>query len=268
MMSFTQFAQEKDAASFRTAFQDAIQSAIADELEQQKFAIAQSMFGGEDQLQEEMSDEELDEYLDSLSDEELEALAEEAEQLAESDWENRHNEFVSVGNNASSKHISSIKDGLKTLADKASKKKGIVNKIVGNRTNGQLATISHSATSLHKHISRNQHAEHGTEARKELGQHLSYAAELLHKHKDLHEEADQIDEVSKKTYRVKHDHPTNPDRYSVTDIKASDIKAARKLAKSKFKKVASVDRWDSSRVNEEVEQKLKTDMTAWTTAEP
>lgn len=82
-MSFTQFAQEKDAASFRTAFQEAIQSAIADELEQQKFAIAQSMFG--DQIEEEydedeMSDEELDEYLDSLSDEELEALAEEAEQ--------------------------------------------------------------------------------------------------------------------------------------------------------------------------------------------
>ncbi len=82
-MPFTQFAQEKDAASFRTAFQDAIQSAVADELEQQKLAIAQSMFGGEDQLQEEMSDEELDDYLDSLSEEELEALAEEVEQMDE-----------------------------------------------------------------------------------------------------------------------------------------------------------------------------------------
>ncbi len=85
-MSFTQFAQEKDAASFRTAFQDAIQSAIADELEQQKFAIAQSMFG--DQIEEEydedeMSDEEVDEFLDSLSDEELESLSEEVEQIDE-----------------------------------------------------------------------------------------------------------------------------------------------------------------------------------------
>ena len=55
-MSFTQFAQEKDAASFRTAFQDAIQSAIADELEQQKFAIAQSMFGS--QVEEEYDEDE------------------------------------------------------------------------------------------------------------------------------------------------------------------------------------------------------------------
>ena len=79
-MSFTKFAQEKDAASFREAFLERIQSAVADEIEQQKIAVAQSMFGGEDQLEEETSDEELDEYLDSLSEEELEALAEEVGQ--------------------------------------------------------------------------------------------------------------------------------------------------------------------------------------------
>ncbi len=82
-MSFTKFAQEKDAASFREAFLERIQSAVADEIEQQKIAVAQSMFGGEDQLEEETSDEELDEYLDSLSEEELEALAEEVEQIDE-----------------------------------------------------------------------------------------------------------------------------------------------------------------------------------------
>jgi hypothetical protein len=51
-MSFAKFAQEKDAASFRTTFQDAIQSAIADELEQEKLAVAQSMFGSDHQLEE------------------------------------------------------------------------------------------------------------------------------------------------------------------------------------------------------------------------
>jgi hypothetical protein len=78
-MSFTKFAQEKDAASFREAFLERIQSAVADEIEQQKIAVAQSMFGDDYQLEEETSDEELDEYLDSLSEEELEALAEEVE---------------------------------------------------------------------------------------------------------------------------------------------------------------------------------------------
>jgi len=76
MMSFTQFAQEKDAASFRTAFQDAIQSAIADELEQQKLAIAQSMFGA--QVEEDVADDE-----EEISDEELEALEEEVDQIDE-----------------------------------------------------------------------------------------------------------------------------------------------------------------------------------------
>jgi len=80
-MSFAKFAQEKDAASFREAFLERIQSAVADEIEQQKIAVAQSMFGSDDQLEEEMSDEELDEFLDSLSEEELQALAEEAKQI-------------------------------------------------------------------------------------------------------------------------------------------------------------------------------------------
>jgi len=58
-MSFAQFAQEKDAVSFRTAFQEAIQSAVADELEQQKLAVADSMFGSqvEEDVAEEISDE-------------------------------------------------------------------------------------------------------------------------------------------------------------------------------------------------------------------
>jgi len=72
-MSFTQFAQEKDAASFRTAFQDAIESAVADELEQQKLAIAQSMFGSN--VEEDAAEEEEEEPVD--------ALAEESEQIDE-----------------------------------------------------------------------------------------------------------------------------------------------------------------------------------------
>ena len=92
-MSFTKFAQEKDAASFREAFLERIQSAVADEIEQQKIAVAQSMFGSEDQLEEEMSDEELDEYLDSLSEEELEALAEEVDQIDEINYNRSSTRF-------------------------------------------------------------------------------------------------------------------------------------------------------------------------------
>lgn len=83
-MSFAKFAQEKDAASFRDAFLEKIQAAVADEIEQQKIAVAQSMFGAEEQqVEEEMTDEELDEILDSMSEEELEALAEEIEHIDE-----------------------------------------------------------------------------------------------------------------------------------------------------------------------------------------
>jgi len=66
-MSFAKFAQEKDAASFRTTFQDAIQSAIADELEQEKLAVAQSMFGSDHQLEEEVEQiDELNKELGSI----------------------------------------------------------------------------------------------------------------------------------------------------------------------------------------------------------
>lgn len=67
-MSFTKFAQEKDAASFREAFLEKIQAAVADEIEKQKIAVAQSMFGNNEEEQVE---------------EEPEAVSEEVEQMDE-----------------------------------------------------------------------------------------------------------------------------------------------------------------------------------------
>lgn len=69
-MSFAKFAQEKDAASFRDAFLEKIQAAVADEIEQQKIAVAQSMFGNAEEEQAEVE-------------EEPEAVAEEVEQMDE-----------------------------------------------------------------------------------------------------------------------------------------------------------------------------------------
>lgn len=67
-MSFAKFAQEKDAAAFREAFLEKIQAAVADEIEQQKIAVAQSMFGNAEEEQVE---------------EEPETVAEEVEQIHE-----------------------------------------------------------------------------------------------------------------------------------------------------------------------------------------
>jgi hypothetical protein len=119
-MSFTKFAQEKDAASFREAFLERIQSAVADEIEQQKIAVAQSMFGSEDQLEEEMSDEELDEILDSMSEEELEALAEEVEQIDEISKGAAIRAAGVAGSNDDSRTISIINRIHKKFGSKAS----------------------------------------------------------------------------------------------------------------------------------------------------
>lgn len=120
---------------------------------------------------------------------------EEVEQIEEvSEWESRHSEFTKAGNDATDKHISEIKSKLKALENKSSNKKGTLNSIFGKRSTSDLGMISHSAKTLSNHIDKNKDAKLGTDERKELGQHLIYAKNLLAKHKDLYEEAEQIEE--------------------------------------------------------------------------
>ena len=88
MTKFVNFAEIKDAASFKDAFENAIAAKVNDALEAKKLEIAVNYFNGgvEIQEEEELTEEEIEAYLDTLSEEELVALAEEVEQIEEAKY--------------------------------------------------------------------------------------------------------------------------------------------------------------------------------------
>ena len=96
-----------------------------------------------------------------------------------SEWETRHDEFVTAGDRATPEQINKIVSALGIAAKQASGKRGFLNQIVGNQSNSDLARMAHSAETLAKNIQRNSNAKPGTDERKELGQHLVYAVSLL-----------------------------------------------------------------------------------------
>jgi hypothetical protein len=96
-----------------------------------------------------------------------------------SEWETRHDEFVTVGDRATPEQINKIVSALGVAAKQASSKRGFLNQIVGKQSNGDLARMAHGAETLAKNIQRNSKAKLGTDERKELGQQLVYAVSLL-----------------------------------------------------------------------------------------
>ena len=96
-----------------------------------------------------------------------------------SEWETRHDEFVTVGDRATPEQINKIVSALTVAAKEAGGKRGFLNQIVGKQSNGDLARQAHGAEILAKNIQRNSNAKPGTDERKELGQHLVYAVSLL-----------------------------------------------------------------------------------------
>ena len=96
-----------------------------------------------------------------------------------SEWETRHNEFVTVGDKATPEQINKIVKALVGAAQQAGSKRGVVNRIFGKQSNDDLARMAHGAETLAKNIQKNSNAKPGTDERKELGQHLVYAVSLL-----------------------------------------------------------------------------------------
>lgn len=122
----------------------------------------------------------------------------ESEQLQESDWENRHDEFVSAGNNASSEHIADVQHKLKKIQKYSEKKhKSVLNKIIGTKSNRDHLLTALGAKGLHDSIERNKNAKHDTDARKELGQHLTYAKGLIDKNHHALKESEQETDLTK-----------------------------------------------------------------------
>jgi hypothetical protein len=101
-----------------------------------------------------------------------------------SEWETRHDEFVTVGDRATPEQINKIVSALDVAAKKASSKRGFLNQIFGKQSNGDLARIAHGAETLAKNIQRISNAKPGTDERKELGQQLVYAVSLLKRMSD------------------------------------------------------------------------------------
>ena len=96
-----------------------------------------------------------------------------------SEWETRHDEFVTVGDRATPEQINKIVSALDVAAKQVIGKRGFLNQIFGKQSNADLARMAHGAETLAKHIQRNRNAKPGTDERKELGQHLVYAVSLL-----------------------------------------------------------------------------------------
>lgn len=113
-----------------------------------------------------------------------------------SEWETRHDEFVTVGDRATPEQIDKIVKALIDASKQASGKRGFLNQIVGKQSNGDFARMAHGAETLAKNIQRNRNAKTGTDERKELGQHLVYAVSLLKKMSGKQGVAeDQLDEL-------------------------------------------------------------------------
>jgi hypothetical protein len=96
-----------------------------------------------------------------------------------SEWETRHNEFVTVGDKATPEQINKIVKALVGAAQQAGSKRGFLNQLVGKQSNDDLARMAHGAETLAKNIQKNSNAKPGSDERKELGQHLVYAVSLL-----------------------------------------------------------------------------------------
>ncbi len=96
-----------------------------------------------------------------------------------SEWETRHDEFVTVGDRISPEQIDKIINALDLAAKQANSKQGFLNQIIGKQSNGELARMAYAAERHAKNIQRNRNAKPGTDERKELGQHLVYAMSLL-----------------------------------------------------------------------------------------
>lgn len=95
------------------------------------------------------------------------------------EWTQRHQEFTDAGRNATHQSIKKTLDDLAEFSKKSFGKRGVLNSIFGKKSNGDLDRASHAADTLHQNISKNANAKHGTDARKELGQHLIYARSLM-----------------------------------------------------------------------------------------
>jgi hypothetical protein len=106
-----------------------------------------------------------------------EGMAEEVKEGSE--WETRHDEFVTVGNRATPQQINKIINALDDAAKRATEKRGVVNSIFGKQSNGDLARKAFGAQVLSKSLQRNRNSKPDTEERKELGQHLVYAVSLM-----------------------------------------------------------------------------------------
>jgi hypothetical protein len=96
-----------------------------------------------------------------------------------SGFETNHDEFAIVGDRATPVQIKKVISALDDAAKRAIDKRGVVNSIFGKQSNGDLARKAFGAQVLSKNIQRNINAKLGTSDRKELGQHLVYAASLL-----------------------------------------------------------------------------------------
>lgn len=120
------------------------------------------------------------------------AVSESTEIDEASEWESRHVEFTKAGAAATPEHISKVQAQLKKLSSKATalSKRGVISQI----SNGDLARAAHGADIYHKSLDKNKQAKHGSAARKELGQHITYAKSLIARHKDL-VESEEIDEM-------------------------------------------------------------------------
>jgi len=74
-----------------------------------------------------------------------------------SEWETRHDEFVTVGD-SSVEQINKIRQlPAYLLLNKLLRKRGFFNQIVGKQSNGDLARMAHGAETLAKNIQQKQH---------------------------------------------------------------------------------------------------------------
>ena len=117
-----------------------------------------------------------------------------------SEWETRHDEFVTVGDRTTPEQINKIVKALIGAAKQADGKRGFLNQIVGKQSNGDLARMAHAAETLAKNIQRNSNAKPGTDERKELGQHLVYAVGLLKRMSGEQDMAEGNQQVSEGYY--------------------------------------------------------------------
>lgn len=135
-----------------------------------------------------------------------------------SEWETRHDEFVTIGDRATPEHINKIVKALIGAAQQASGKRGFINQIIGKKSNGDLARMAHAAETLAKNIQRNSNAKPGSDERKELGQHLVYAVSLLKRMSGEQDVAEGLDSDTQRLEQEVRDALNNGDDYTAKQL--------------------------------------------------